>query len=381
MELISHDESLYHQVPKPFSESGFTDHRFYDRYSYTLYSPDGNVGLLTGLAVYKNLNVMDGFAATQLNSEVQRNMRFSRPLHPIVEPLQLGPMRTEFPEAFKVTRMICEPNEYGDAFDLTFRPVFTRSENPHYGEANGRVHQDYRRFSQVGWTSGSIVVDGQEHTFDRWFGWRDHSWGVRPGVGGFEPFTGQKARGGIPSSSRAGGLGILLVYCGFATDSYSGFFFTIEDENGKTLYVDGAFKNADGVESEVVSVEHQLTFVPDTHVFSEMKLQAKTADGETWDLDVTAMGRGWVYRGTGYDAGWNDGQGLGYWRGHDLTVETDQYDVSHPENVVMPDGTTLRPYHREQPVKVKLRGEEGFGHSPMMVVGPNKRYGLEDYAS
>lgn len=215
MELISYDESLYHQVPKPFGESGFTDHRFYDRYSYTLYSPDGNVGLLSGLAVYKNLNVMDGFAATQVDSKWQRNMRFSRPLHPIVEPLQLGPMRTEFPpEPFKVTRMICEPNEYGDAFDLTFRPVFTRSENPHYGEANGRVHQDYRRFSQVGWTSGSIVVDGNEHQFDRWFGWRDHSWGVRPpGVGGFEPFTGQKARGGIPSSSRAGGLGILLVYC------------------------------------------------------------------------------------------------------------------------------------------------------------------------
>ncbi len=189
--------------------------------------------------------------------------------------------------------MICEPNEYGDAFDLTFRPVFTRSENPHYGEANGRVHQDYRRFSQVGWTSGSIVVDGNEHQFDRWFGWRDHSWG-RPPPRGRRLRTVHRAEGSRrhPELEPGRWPGHPAGLLRFATDSYSGFFFTIEDENGKTLYVDGAFKDADGVESEVVSLEHQLTFVPDTHVFSAMKLQAKTANGETWDLDVTAMGRG-----------------------------------------------------------------------------------------
>lgn len=376
--LTSLDESLFHQSSRLFAEAAVSDHRFYDRYTYTLLAPEGEAALLTGMAVYKNLNVLDGFISTQSGAAVQRNVRLSRPLRPIVEPLNLGPLRTEFLEPFKVTRLIAEPNEFGDAYDLTFRPVFTRLEHPHYGEADGRVHTDYRRFSQVGWTSGTLVVDGQEHTFDRWFGWRDHSWGVRPGVGGFEPFTGTRARGGIPSSARAGGLGILLAYCGFATESYSGFYFSIEDETGKRLYVDGAIRRNDGEPSELVGGSHTINFHPGTHVFDSMKIQAETADGEVWDLDVEAIGRPWVYRGTGYDHGWNDRKGLGVWRGDDLTVETDVYDVSHPEDVVLPGGEVIRPVHREQPVRVTVRGEVGNGHSPMMVVGPNQVYGLKD---
>ncbi|MCG2621292.1 hypothetical protein LVY72_05115 [Arthrobacter sp. I2-34] len=376
--LTSLDESLYHQSPLLFQQAAVTDHRFYDRYAYTTMAPDGSAALLTGMGVYKNLNVMDGFVTTQAGQSVQRNIRISRPLRPIVEPLTLGPMRTEFPVAFQETRMICEPNEYGDAFDLTFRPVFTRLENPHYGETDGRVTQDYRRFSQVGWTSGTLVVDGQEHTLDKWFGWRDHSWGVRPGVGGFEPFTGTRNRGGIPSASRGGGLGILLVYVAFATDSYSGFFFTIEDENGKRIYLDGAMQVNGEEPSEIVDGSHEIKFIPGTRLYSTMSIQAKTADGQVWDLDVEAIGRAWVYRGTGYDHGWNDTKGLGAWRGDELTVETDVYGVGDVEETVMPDGGRIRPIHREQPVRVRVRGEEGNGHSPLFVVGPNRVYGLEE---
>lgn len=199
--MASIDESLYHRAPIPFEQAAVTDH--YDRYSYTTSAPTAQPGPLTGMAVYKNMNVMDGFVTTQAESPRQRNLRLSRPLRPIVEPPTLGPMRTEFSIAFALNRFVCEPNEYGDSFDLTFRPFFTRPESPHHGMADGRVHTDYRRFSQIRWTSGTMVIDGKEHSFDNWFVWRDHSWGVRPGVGGFEAFTGTRTCGGVPSTMRA----------------------------------------------------------------------------------------------------------------------------------------------------------------------------------
>jgi hypothetical protein len=57
-------------------------------------------------------------------------------------------------------------------------------------------------------------------------------------------------------------------------------------------------------------------------------------------------------------------------------VESDTYDVSHEEEVIMPDGRRLRPRHREQPVRVTVKGEVGQGHFPIIAIGRNARYGL-----
>ncbi len=88
------DETLMHQGPLPFSQALLSDHRFYDRYVVSGFRSDGRAGIVTGIGVYKNLNVMDGHALTQFGASRQRNMRFSRPLHPVGEPLRLGPLRT-----------------------------------------------------------------------------------------------------------------------------------------------------------------------------------------------------------------------------------------------------------------------------------------------
>ena len=68
---------------------------------------------------------------------------------------------------------------------------------------------------------------------------------------------------------------------------------------------------------------------------------------------------------------------MGVWRGDGLTVETDQYDLKDVEEVLTADGRRLRPRHREQPVRVKVCGESGQGHFPIIVIGRNARYGLE----
>jgi hypothetical protein len=108
-----------------------------------------------------------------------------------------------------------------------------------------------------------------------------------------------------------------------------------------------------------------------------LKLQITTADRRRWDIDVESIGRAWVFKGAGYDSGFNDERGMGVWRGDALTVETDQYDLSDVEEVLVSGGRRWRPRHREQPVRVTVGGETGQGHFPIIVIGRNARYGLE----
>ena len=189
------------------------------------------------MGVYKNLNVTDGFALTQsarAGSAICASRNDCIPL-----PSRCGSDRCErnFRAFQDAALWFVSPNEHGDSFDLTFRGFLdAHLESHHFGRTDGRVHTDYWRFSQVGWLDGTAQIDGRTHAVEKWFSWRDHSWGVRPGVGGFEPFTGTRAGGGLPSSIRAGGRGMLVMYLGFATDDYAGMIQLQEDEDGKRLY-------------------------------------------------------------------------------------------------------------------------------------------------
>jgi hypothetical protein len=73
-----------------------------------------------GVGVYKNMNVVDGFAAVQRGTTAQHNLRFSRALRPNME-AECGPFRTEILEPLKKRRFILEPGKgYPHCFDVTF---------------------------------------------------------------------------------------------------------------------------------------------------------------------------------------------------------------------------------------------------------------------
>src|SRR5262249_30734732 len=115
--LTDLDETLMHQTSLPFQLAETTDHRFYDRYYVTTFAPDGSMAIINGMGVYKNMNVMDGFACTR-SGMTQRNQRFSRPLRPDLPGMSMsvGPMRTEILEPYKKTRFVCAPSGDADAF-------------------------------------------------------------------------------------------------------------------------------------------------------------------------------------------------------------------------------------------------------------------------
>lgn len=87
--------------------------------------------------------------------------------------------------------------------------------------------RDHLRFSQFGKASGWIAIEGRRVDFSDWLACRDHSWGVRPGVGGFEPFTGTLKKE----------QGWLEIYIWWLTETEGGLFQLQEDGDGKRLYL------------------------------------------------------------------------------------------------------------------------------------------------
>jgi hypothetical protein len=367
--LTALDESFMHQAALPFELCATSDHRFFDRTVVTATAPDGSAGLILGMGAYKNMNVLDGFAAVQVDRARQHNLRMSRALRPDMSQ-RLGPLRIEVIKPFQEIRFILEANDAPFQFDMTFEkflePVL---EEPHIHRAFGRVTQDYLRFNQLMTAKGVLNIEGRDHLASRWFGWRDHSWGVRPGVGGFEPPL-PGVTDAFPSAARAGGKGMVLFYVGFNVgDELGGGIQVIENAEGQGIYFTGHFGPPAGAASKVKSYDWEVETFPGTRAPKRLQVRAVTEDGESYDIVAEPVSRPWVYKGLGYDAGYNDGKGQGVWRSDALSSEIDMYDISDPEEVVMPGERRIRPNHREIAVRVVVNGREGIGYMPFIAIG------------
>jgi len=377
--LTGLDETLHHQTSLTFDHVHTSDHRFYDRQLITGFRPDGEAGFLAGITVFKNMNVIEGYVIAQSHSRRQINVRFTRPLRPIEVGMNvgIGPLRLEILEPLERTRLVLESGEFPLALDLTFEGTIpAHLENPHVGRMDGRTHSDYLRYHQIGRVSGWITIEGERFDAAEWFSWRDHSWGVRPVVGGFEPFTGTKTVGGVASASRTGGKGLFLIYVGFSNRHQAGGVQIIEDGEGKRIYLDGEVRQIGGEAIPVAAARHEIMFLPGTRVFETANVTLGLANGETWQLKARAVGRPWAFCGGGTDGGFFDGHGQGVWRGADLITEVDIYDVTHPERVIGPDGRRILPKHREQLTVCEINGLVGSAYVPMFVIGDQPRFGL-----
>lgn len=364
--LTSLDETLQHQTPEPFGHVVSSDHRFFDRNWFGCFSPDGRAGVITGLGAYANMNTLDGFAAVQLDGK-QHNVRASRPLRPRLGDLRVGPIVHDVVEPLWRHRLALDPNGPGAAsFDLTWEGVAPAHLEPrHVDRLDGRLFQDYHRFDQVGTVSGWVQVGNERIEADHWFGARDHSWGIRRGVGGFEPFTGS-----MPPEIH----GMLFIWMEFAAEGITGHVQLHEDGAGRRQSLEG-FILIDGRQPVgITDAAHDVRFRSMMRAYEHLHLDVACDDGTAWQIDAEPVLTAWAYKGTGYDSGFDDGKGLGAFRGE--IVEHDVYDVSHPEDVVLPDGTTIRPMHREQGARITINGKAGFAHLPVMAIGRIERYGL-----
>lgn len=372
--LTSLDDTLHHQVATTFDHAGTSDYRFFDRYWFSLFDTAGSAFVVSGMGVYRNMNVLDGFGcATHTAEGRQYNVRVSRELRPDVMTPGAGPLRYEVLVPLERHRLVLAENEFGLSFDLEWEAVAPPHEEGHHFERrDGRVVMDYHRFDQMGRVAGRVTVGGREYraTPETWVGVRDHSWGVRPGVGGVEIATsaGQQPR---PAA--------LFNWLCYRVGNRSTYFAVWDDSAGGRIRLDSSVRTVAGTateETHLREVEHDLEFYPGTRRVRRAQYRIVYEDGRVSTITVTRVRDPftWVLQGYGY-GGYRDGRGLGAHRGR-LLVEGDCWDVSDPAVVGDKDGGRWSPPFREGPVRVEQDGEVGFGHFAEHLIGAYPRYGF-----
>jgi len=372
------DELLWHQAPLPMAVAATSDHRFYNRVFVTVTDPAGSAALAMGMGVYKNMAVVDGFGVLALPDR-QVNVRVSRPLGALHQE-EVGGLAYLVTNPFHTIQLTLTGNHpltYDLEWTARFPPI---EEGAWWGTTNAvneRVAIDVRRYEQVGRVNGWIKVDGQLIEVRDWFGGRDHSWGVRGGVGGFEPDNGGRL---------IDGKGMLLAWFLFDCGEFSGVIARTEDDAGNQCGLDGRLVFPEGSgrpDLQIVDARLDCEFKPGSRYYRTARIEFRTADGGEWTLVADALPVAGLCRGGGYEGGWHDRKGLGLWRGDH--VEHDVYRPGgQPHLVLVDNGTSIEHNQREQVARVTVSGplgtHDGMGDCTLIARGSIPRLGLIDHA-
>jgi hypothetical protein len=367
------DDTLWHQIPSTFDHVGTSDPRFFDRYWFAVYEPHGNGALQFTLGVYNNMNVVDG-GFVVVHRGTQYNLRVSRSLRPRFE-AAVGPMRVEVVRPLEEFLLVVgDDGDHHVHGELRWRGVLPpEEEKPHFERIRGRIAQEYQRFDQVGVCSGWLDIAGERIELHDWWGCRDHSWGVRPSMGIPEPVTGPS----VPVST----TGSLFSFLFFSTDTLAGHL-QIAERGTERTYLTGLVRDRRDLSApdlHVVDASLSLELFEDTRRFRVATAAITLDDGRTATVRSDALGPAIAMPGLGYSGGYDDGRGLGVWRGDDHR-EVDVWNVAHPAEVIDERGNVTVPVHRIQPVHVTVAGDgltgEGTGSHTMIANGKLPQYGL-----
>lgn len=190
------DDYPIHQIAEVMRHVGTSDRNFYDRYYFNCHRCSPDLFLAAGMGQYPNVGVMDAFAVVSKGG-LHHVVRASRELGSDRMDTSVGPFRVEVLEGLRRLRMVLEPNEWDLDFDLSWEGGIPATREPrHFVRQQNRVVFDSIRLAQTGRWTGALRVAGEtlDVTPDRWWGFRDRSWGIRPvgepeppGIGATEP--------------------------------------------------------------------------------------------------------------------------------------------------------------------------------------------------
>jgi hypothetical protein len=314
---VALDEFPIHQTPLSLGYVGSSDRNFYDRCYFNAHDRSGEIFLVTGLGFYPNLGVKDAYAAVR-RGDKQWVVRCSDAidddrLHPSV-----GPYRIEVVEPLKRMRLICDADDHGIGFDLTWDGAFPAiDEERHLLRQGRRAIIDTWRFAQLGSWTGLLRVDGDdiEVTPDLWVGSRDRSWGIRP-VGEAEP-------GGRPSYDE--GFGFWWLYVPLRFDGYAIVLIAQEDGSGHRTLNDAVRVWPDGRVDQLGWPRVRIDYRSGTRHPEHARISLTEPDGSPLTLDVEPMTFVPLHVGCGYggDPEWLHGQ----WRG-ERWVDGAVYDLT-----------------------------------------------------
>jgi hypothetical protein len=360
--LTALDECLWHQLPTTFDHVGTSDPRFFDRFWFAVYAQDGSAAFQHALGVYSNMDVVDGGCVIVADGR-QHNARFSRSLRPHFAN-ECGGLKVEVLEPLKRFRVLLEAGDHGMAADLEWTAITPpEEERPHFQRRRGRVVQDYQRFDQIGTVNGLLSASGRTFQVRDWWGCRDHSWGVRPGMG--VPELADETAGDAAERP------FFFCFLFFSTETMAGHV-QVLDHGGQARYVSIVLRDrVTGEDIPVEDVDVDANLLPGANVFRSVDLTL-IRRGSPVTLALTGLCPSIAMEGLGYSGGWNDGRGLGARRGH-ACAEHEVWDIRHPVDVVAQDGTIRRPVHRIHPVGVVgSDGSQGAGSFTWILRGDFK---------
>ena len=321
--LSALDDHLGHQLPTTFDHVCTSDPAWMERLWFTLEDVEsGEVILDCGLGRYPNKNVQDAFAGIAIGAK-QYNVRLSRVLRPDSGRASVGPLSFQVVEGLRRHRLVLEKNESGLSFDIEWQAALNPHEEAHhFRRRGGRVAEDISRYSQMGRGRGVIEVAGRTIRVepDRWWGQRDHSWGVRAELR-TDPTEPAQTR--IPP---------LCYNWGIAQfPNYGIHWYFNERAPQDYIYITGEVVNPIGEEAtrgrRIVGLEHSFEWAPHSAVqtLRRAELRFHLADGRSRELEARVLAGRYFLRGGMYGGwrGWHHGDFKG-----PLHVEHDVWDLA-----------------------------------------------------
>jgi hypothetical protein len=365
--LTNFDELTCHQIPSTFDHPDTSDRAWTEKLWCNVHDTRGELVVAVGFGVYPNRNVLDGFGCVNVKNTEQWNMRLSRVLRPGIDEIALGPLSYRVVEPYRKVRIAMGENAYGFSFDLEFAATMEPGEEkPQYARSRGRVYVNTCRYAQLGRANGWVNVDGLRYDVeaDRFYAQRDHSWGIRMGLGADEQ--------GVQALDYERFTAMMINWIALQFKDWGIYCYLIEKDGGSVEQLSGSVVGrVDGktMQKRIVGVEHMFEFHEGSQRMKSGRMAFHCAGGEKIEIsmrELTCMYlRGGAYVGyKGYRHGtwmgeyWEDGEA---WNVGDPVVANEVHGL---------DDTV---------VEARCGSEVGYGIIENMIFAPFKKYGFTDW--
>jgi hypothetical protein len=365
--LTNYDEFTCHQTVSTFDHPDTSDRAWTEKLWCNIHDTKGELVLATGFGIYPNRNVIDGYGCVNIRNREQFNMRISRALRPKIDEIALGPLSYKVLEPYRKIRITMAENKYGISYDLEFiGSMHPGEEEPQYGRSRGRIYVNTCRYAQLGRARGWVKVEGNKYDIDEnnFYAQRDHSWGIRMGVGAPEQ--------GVQALDHEKFIAMMINWLTIQFKDWGIYCYLIEKDDGSIDRLSGSVVGAmaNGLQPvPIVSVEHQFEYHPGSQRMKSGRMVFTCADGRKIEVtmkELTTMYlRGGAYVGyKGYRHGtwmgeyWENGE---KWNIGDEAVANDVHGL---------DDTV---------VEVRCGNEVGYGIIENMIFAPFRKYKFETW--